>query len=199
MLPLEILGTIIGLLYIWLEYRASIWLWAAGIVMPAIYIVVYFEARLYADAAINVYYLLAAFYGIAVWLRGKRSRTQAGESIGKEDAKPLSIRHFPPGLWWNAAAASAALTLGIAWLLGFTDSDVRWFDALTTALSIVTMWMLAQKYAEQWLLWIAVDAICVGLYIYKDLYPTAALYALYCIIAVFGYKKWCKMAKESLL
>ncbi len=187
---LELLGAAVGLLYIWLEYRASIWLWVAGIVMPAIYVFVYFDARLYADAAINVYYLLAAFYGIAVWLLGRRDT----EGDVREE---LPIRSMPSHLWLRLGLIAAVLTFGIAWLLGFTDSDVRWLDALTTALSIVAMWMLAQKFVEQWLVWILVDAICVFLYLYKSLHPTAALYALYCFIAVFGYLKWRKLAKGS--
>ncbi len=187
---LELLGAAVGLLYIWLEYRASIWLWVAGIVMPAIYVFVYFDARLYADAAINVYYILAAFYGIAVWLCGRRAAAE-------ETREELPVRQTPLHLWLRLALISAVLTFGVAWLLGFTDSDVRWLDALTTALSIVAMWMLARKYAEQWLVWILVDAVYVFLYLYKSLYPTAALYALYCIIAVFGYLKWRRMAQNS--
>ncbi len=192
---LEIIGTIVGLLYIWLEYRASVWLWLAGIVMPAIYTVVYFDARLYADAAINVYYLLAAFYGLGVWLWGRHKAVPDGTASGEaEHSGQIGIRRYPKSRWLPTAFITIVLTGGIAWLLGFTDSDVRWLDAATTAMSIVAMWMLAQKYAEQWLVWIAVDAVYVYLYAYKDLYPTAALYALYCLIAVFGYVKWLRLA-----
>lgn len=79
----------------------------------------------------------------------------------------------------------------IAWILiEYTDSNVPWLDSFTTALSIVGMWMLARKYIEQWFAWILVDIVCCGLYIYKDLYFTSALYGLYSIIAIFGYFKW---------
>lgn len=71
---LEIIGTIIGLLYLWLEYRASIYLWIAGIIMPAIYIFVYYKARLYADFGINIYYLLAAVYGWIIWKYGSKKQ-----------------------------------------------------------------------------------------------------------------------------
>jgi len=84
--------------------------------------------------------------------------------------------------------------IGIAWILiEYTDSNVPWLDSFTTALSIVGMWMLARKYIEQWFAWIIVDIVCCGLYIYKDLYFTSALYGLYSIIAIFGYFKWKKL------
>lgn len=83
---LEITGTLIGLIYLWLEYRASIYLWIAGIIMPAIYIFVYYRAGLYADFGINIYYLLAAVYGWIVWMRG----------AGRESKAELPITHTPP-------------------------------------------------------------------------------------------------------
>jgi len=90
------------------------------------------------------------------------------------------------------------LLLFIAFILiQYTDSTVPWLDSLTTALSIVAMWMLARKYVEQWLVWIVVDAVSAGLYIYKELYFTAGLYALYTVIAYFGYKEWIRLMKEA--
>ena len=94
-------------------------------------------------------------------------------------------------------AVFAATFAGIAWILiNFTDSNVPLLDSFTTALSIIGMWMLARKYVEQWWAWIGVDAVSAGLYVYKGLDFTAALYALYTIIAIFGYFKWKKMMKE---
>ena len=87
--------------------------------------------------------------------------------------------------------------VGIAWILiRFTNSNVPWLDSFTTALSIVGMWMLARKYVEQWWAWIVVDIVSAGLYVYKDLNFTAGLYALYTIIAIFGYFKWKRMMER---
>jgi nicotinamide mononucleotide transporter len=77
-------------------------------------------------------------------------------------------------------------------LIYFTDSNVPAWDALSTALSAIGMWLLARKYIEQWWVWIIVDIISVGLYIYKGIYFYAALYALYIVIAVLGYINWKK-------
>lgn len=198
---LEIIGTLVGLLYLWLEYRASIYLWIAGIVMPAIYIFVYYEAGLYADFGINIYYLGAAIYGWMMWkygsfLRRKFLRKQVSGKEGRKEEQEaeLPITRMPLRYLLPLTAIFALTLVGIAWILiNFTDSNVPWLDSFTTALSIIGMWMLARKYVEQWWAWIAVDAVSFGLYIYKGLDYTAALYGLYTIIAIFGYLKWKKM------
>lgn len=197
---LEIFGTIIGLVYLWLEYRASIYLWIAGIIMPAIYIFVYYDAGLYADFGINIYYLIAAIYGWFFWMWGRRkgkaaNKTQTG-TASTATSQELPIIHTPWKYYIPLAITFIISFFLIAWILiDFTDSNVPWLDSFTTALSIVGMWMLARKYIEQWFAWIVVDIVCCGLYIYKDLYFTSALYGLYSIIAIFGYFKWKKLMK----
>ena len=183
---LDILGFTVGLVYLYLEYRASIWLWLASIVMPAVDMVLYFKAGLYADFGMAIYYCLAAVYGYAVWhFGGKRS---------DGEAKSLPITHFPRRLVAPTAAVLAALWLLIGWFLATqTNSTVPVTDAFTTALSIVALWALARKYAEQWLLWLAVDAVCCALYVYKGIPFKAAIYGLYTVVAVFGYRKWLQM------
>lgn len=201
---LEIIGTFVGLAYLWLEYRASIYLWIAGIIMPAIYLFVYYNAGLYADFGINVYYLGAAIYGWTMWKYGsllRRAILRRKATDGEEQRQEtLPITRIPRRYLFPLAVAFAAAFVGIAWILiRFTDSNVPWLDSFTTALSIIGMWMLARKYVEQWWAWIAVDAVSTGLYIYKGLDFTAALYGLYTIIAIFGYLKWRKMMKKEQL
>lgn len=179
---LEIAGTAIGLLYLYLEYKASVWLWVASIVMPAIYLVVYYDAGLYADFGISVYYLIASVYGLVCWVRGK----------GRDDnGVALQIGHTPRAMYWRLGMVTVVLFGAIGYILSrYTDSTVPWADAFTTSLSIVAMWMLARKYVEQWVMWIVADVACSVLYVYKDLWWTGGLYLLYAVIAVFGYRKW---------
>lgn len=181
---IELLGTAIGLLYLWYEYHASRWVWVTGIIMPAIYIYVYWQAGLYADFAINIYYVLAAGYGWWAWQRRKGNDQQTYISVTRCPRKKAWALTFVALILWGA--------IGIL-LLTLTNSNVPWSDSFTTALGIVGMYMLARKYLEQWWVWVAVDAVCVVLYIYKGLYPTAALYALYTGIAMAGYYKWKKL------
>ena len=191
-MALEILGTAVGIIYLWLEYRASIYLWIAGIIMPAIYIFIYYDAGLYADFGINIYYLLIALYG---WVAWKTGFTLSGK---KKKSGELPISHAPTHIWARIVAAYIAAQLFITWVLvEYTDSTVPIADSFTTALSIVGMWMLARKYIEQWWVWCIVDVASSALYIYKELYFTAALYAVYAIIAIFGYRKWKKMMQHE--
>lgn len=182
---LEILGFSIGILYLWWEYHANAKLWLASVVMPAISMWIYFSKGLYADFGINIYYLAIAVYGYAAWTR--RSRTDSP----KASAPELPVRHITAAATAVATAAFAVLWAAL-WLFldRCTDSTVAPYDAFTTALSIVAMWLLARKYAEQWLAWAVVDVVCVGLYIYKGIPFYATLYGVYTVVAVFGYRKW---------
>ena len=190
---LEILGVLTGVVYLWLEYRANIYLWIAGIIMPAIYIFVYYDAGLYADFAINIYYLAIALYG---WLAWKTGFTLFGKK--KATSHELPVSHTPRTSRPKIIAAYIIAQAVIVWvLINYTDSTVAWADSFTTALSIVGMWMLARKYIEQWWVWCVVDIASSALYIYKGLNFTAILYAVYAIIAIFGYCKWKKMIPDE--
>lgn len=188
---LEILGVITGVAYLWLEYRANIYLWIAGIIMPAIYIFVYYDAGLYADFAINIYYLAIALYGWLAWRTGFRLFGR------REEKRELAIGRTPQKMWPALIAAYVIAQIFIAYILiRYTDSTVPYADSFTTALSIIGMWMLARKYIEQWWVWCIVDVTSSVLYIYKGLYFTAVLYAVYAIISIFGYGKWKRMMQQ---
>lgn len=181
---LDIFTTILGLVYIWLEYRASIWLWLVGVVMPALDIVLYWRHGLYGDAGMACYYTLAAIYGFLFW-KFKKS--------GKTDTE-LPITHMPLK-YYLPATVGFFVAWGITYyiLVTWTNSTVPLLDAFTNALSFVGLWALARKFVEQWLFWIVVDVVCCYLYITKGIPFKAALYGLYVVIAVAGYYKWKKM------
>ena len=183
-LAFEVLGTIVGLIYLYYEYKAHRLLWLMGIIMPAVSIGVYYNAGLYADMGINIYYILAGVYGYIVWtFKNKRRRTVE-----------LPITRTPRRTYIYAIAITICTHCAIYTILRhFTDSTVPGWDAFTTALSITAMWMLARKYIEQWWVWIVIDIASAGLYIYKGIYFYAALYALYAVVAVLGYYNWKKL------
>lgn len=185
---LEILGFLVGLLYLWWEYRADSKLWLASLVMPCISMWIYYSKGLYADFGINIYYLAIAVYGYIAWTR------RHGAPRSATSPATLPITHTPPQMAAVCAAAAAVLWAALYFILKYlTDSTVPAADAFTTALSIVGLWMLARKWVEQWLVWLVVDAVCVGLYIYKDICFYAALYGIYTVIAWCGYRKWRRM------
>lgn len=187
---LDIITTILGLIYIWLEYKASIALWVVGIIMPALDIVLYWQHGLYGDAAMACYYTVAAIYGYCIW-RFCKKRNQ------RED-EPMPVTHmrkslYLPTLVFFLLAWAATWYVLVTW----TNSNVPCLDAFTNALSFVGLWSLARKYVEQWLFWIIVDIVCTYLYISKGIPFKAGLYALYVIIAIAGWKKWNEMAKQA--
>lgn len=187
---LDIVTTVLGLVYIWLEYKASIALWLVGIVMPAMDVWLYWSHGLYGDAGMAVYYTVAAIYGYAVWKFGRKQ----GQSKGSE----MPITHFRRKLILPTAVcffAEWALTYYI--LKTYTNSTVPMTDAFTNAMSFVGLWALSRKYIEQWLFWIAVDMVCAYLYVGKGIPFKAGLYALYVVIAVLGYFKWKRMMEEQ--
>lgn len=154
--------------------------------MPLVHGILYLESGIYADAAMQLYYVAAGVYGLIVW---KRKPRKSGDGV---------IRHTHRGWIVPLVAVYALLHVALYYILTeFTDSRVPLFDSMSTALSIVAMWMLSRKLVEQWLVWLVVDMISVGLYIYKGIPITALLYTLYCVLAVLGYLRWRKMANHQ--
>ena len=200
---LDLLTTRLGLAYIILEYRASIWLWAVGFAMQALGIVLYYEKGLYADCGMEFYYLAMTVYGWWNWARrgkrGARNEERETRNEEREARSELPIRHFPLrlALLWTAITLTAWAAI-YYFLVTFTDSRVPVADSFTTALSFVGIWALARKYLEQWLIWIVVDVVTCGLYFYKEIPFKASLYGLYVVIAIAGYHKWRKMMKNEV-
>lgn len=194
---LDIVTTVLGLLYIWFEYRASLWLWLVGFLMQSLGIVLYYQKGLYADCAMEFYYLAMTVYGYWRWVAKspkKKNGKPTGTDSASQPASGLPIRHFPRRLvlpWLLIIAAVWAVIYFL--LVTFTNSNVPLADSFTTALSIVGIWALAHKYLEQWFIWIAVDVVTSILYFYKDIPFKAGLYALYVVIAVMGFFKWRRM------
>lgn len=183
---IELSATFFGLLYILLSIKQSIWCWPAGLITSALYVYVFFISKFYADMSLQVYYVVVSIYGWYHWQYGSKSKK----------ADDLKITTLKPNLAIVLTLITAALFVLIAYILiNFTDSTIPYWDAFTTAASFVATWMLARKIIEHWLIWIVVDAISMGLYAYKELYPTVILFAVYTILAVLGYFEWKKKIK----
>jgi nicotinamide mononucleotide transporter len=187
---LDITTTVLGLAYILLEYRASVWMWVVGAAMQLLGIVLYYQKGLYADCGMEFYYLAVTAYGFWKWNKKNTETLELSEnSLNAENALP--IRHFPKHQVAEWVAATLVIWLAIYQvLIHFTNSTVPVADAFTTALSIVGIWALAHKYLEQWFVWIVVDVVTCWLYWQKDIPFKASLYALYVVIAVFGFFRW---------
>jgi len=183
----EIIGTLSGFIFLYLEIKQNKWLWPVGLFSSLMYIYVFFVSKFYADMGLQFYYVFISIYG---WFHWSRANAQ-----GKET---LPVTHLTKSLFFKLFLASLFLYIGISLILiHHTDSPLPYWDAFTTALSIVATWMLARKILEQWLVWIIVDAVSMGLYIYKGLYPTSVLFLVYTALALVGYLQWKKEMVKS--
>ncbi len=188
---IELLGAILGLLYIFFSIRQNILTWPTGLLTSVIYSYVFLKTGFYADMGLQVYYVVISIYGWYFWLKGAKNKNSAehNELPVQKCSKKLIVKLFLSTL--------AIYFIILIVLLKFTDSAIPYMDTLTTALSIVATWMLAKKYIEHWLIWIFVDLFSAGLYIYKNLWPTVILFLVYTIMAFFGYLEWKKDIKHS--
>ncbi len=193
---LEFIGVILGLIYIYMEYRASIHLWVIGAIMPAVYAIVYFQAGIYAQCGIQIYYIIAAIYGWWMWKQARRKgATSSDDAQGIMRISMLRLTRL--------LLLATLPSIPTYFLLRPFNADaiVTLLDAYIAGLSMIAMWMLSRKFAEQWLAWLVVDIVCVALYLYLsltsevNLFATAGLYTLYSALAVVGYLKWRKMAE----
>lgn len=177
----EVCGTITGFLYLGFSIRQSFLTWPVGLLNAVFYIAVFFSSKIYADMVLQFYYVVISIYGWWAWYRGR-----AG-------SHKLEVTKTSRKLWLKLIVAVIFLFVFIAFILNqFTDSRVPVLDGFVTAVSIVATWMLAQKKIEHWLLWVVVDAVSIGLFILKELYPTTLLFLVYTILAVYGYFEWRK-------
>ena len=180
---IEVLGAVTGLIYLYLEIKQNIWLWPVGIATSAFYIYVFFTSKFYADMGLQVYYLVISIYGWWHWLYG-------GDSAGKQE---LPITRTSVKQWINLVLVTLALFGVMVFVLrSYTDSPVPVGDAFVTALSITGTWMLARKLIEHWWIWVVVNLVSLGLFIWKELYPTSVLFFFYFTMAVVGYYQWRK-------
>ena len=182
---IEITGVILSLIYLHLSIRQKVGLWFFGIISSIFYTVVFVESGLYADMSLQVYYIAISIYGWIHWKKGH---------ISQKEEIPATFMASKD--WIIAVIGTVVVCLLYYFILTrYTDSTVPVTDSIVGALSVVGTWMLAKKFIENWLVWIVADAICVGLYIYKDLYPTSVLNVIYTIMAGVGYWQWKKGMK----
>jgi len=180
----EILAVITGIVSVYLSTRENIWSWPTALVNVSLYFVVFYEAKLYADMGLQVVYFALSLYGWYEWLYGGENRTELHVS---RTTASLGVRLLLIGV-------TAAAVLGTV-LARFTDAALPYLDSATTSTSLVAQWMMTRKILENWAVWIAVDVVYVGMFIFKRLYLTAGLYAVFLVLAVMGYVQW----KRSLV
>ena len=179
MSPLELIAAVVGALSVYLSVRQNIWSWPTAIVNVVLYTLVFYDAKLYADMGLQVIYAALSVYGWYEWLHGGENKTA------------LHVTRTGPrlGTTLSIIALAGAGILGVV-LRGATDAALPFMDSFLSSTSLVAQWMMTKKKLENWLVWIAVDVLYVGMFIFKHLYLTAGLYAVFLVLALRGYADW---------
>lgn len=178
--PLELTSFLLSVLTVALNIRQLHWAWLFSIASSALYALVFFDARLYGDMALQFVFVAVSGWGWYCWLAGR-------------DGQQLPVSALETRVRWQFAAGWLAL-FGICamFLHRFTDTDVPLEDGFLTAGSLIGQYLLSRKKIENWHVWIIVDTLYVGLYMYKQLYLTALLYAIFIAMAAAGLRNWSK-------
>jgi len=180
----EIIGVVIGLCYLYGEYKCSIYLWYVGILMSLFYIYIFYTAHLYANMGIYTYNLAANVYGLIIWKKSltEDSTTTQGQS---------SVTTCPKKYYLPLLLCFVGCFIILYFLLTKIDgSAVPIVDAFVATLSVLAMWLLAHKYIEHWWLWIVVNTTSVIMCCLTGLYASAIMFTVYAIVSVLGYRHW---------
>jgi nicotinamide mononucleotide transporter len=183
---LELVAVVFGIVSVYLSSRQNIISWPTAIVNVSLFTVLFFRAGLYSDTGLQVVYLILSIYGWYQWLYGGAGHTK------------LPVTRTPRRTW------VILIGLGIVlWVLLWTvtsrlpGTSLARLDAATTTISLIAQWMMTRKLLENWLLWVGVDVVYIGMFIYKGLYLTAFNYSVYLVIAAFAYFAWKRSMREN--
>lgn len=178
-MTLEWIAASLGLISVWLTVRRHILCWPTGLAMVLLYLVIFYRAKLYSDMLLQVVYVALQIYGWYAWLHGGQNR------------QSLVVSRLPR--WqiapWLLAGTLMTLVTGTA-MDRFTDAASPYADATVTQASLIAQWFMGRKILDSWPVWIFVDVVSIGLFWTRGLYPTAGLYAIFLVMAIWGWKEW---------
>jgi nicotinamide mononucleotide transporter len=175
----EVLAVILAVIYLLLAIRQNIWCWAAAAISTLLYLFIMFEARLYMESVLQLFYLAMAGYGWYQWRQG---------GIG---GSALAVSTWP----WHRHVIATGSVLALVFVSGelltrYSDAALPFLDSLTTWGAVVATFMVTRKILENWIYWFVIDAVSIVLYLNRELYFTAVLFAAYLVMIIIGYRSW---------
>jgi nicotinamide mononucleotide transporter len=177
--PFEVVAAVAGAVSVYLSARENIWSWPTAIVNVSLYTFIFYESGLFSDMGLQVVYLALSIYGWYEWLHGGAHRTR------------LRVSHATPRLWAVSGAVAVVFWLALARYTSTLEGvSYPYLDSGLTTMSLVAQWMMTRKILENWVLWIIADIVYVPMYIFKGLYVTAGLYAVFLVLAILGLIEW---------
>ena len=182
----EVLAVVLAIAYLVLAIRQNIWCWAAAALSTLLYLFIMYEASLYMESALQIFYLAMAAYGWRQWRHG-------GAGGGELTVTTRPLRHHVV-----AVGSVLALVLVSGELLSrYSEAALPFLDSLTTWGAVIATWMVARKILENWIYWFVIDAVSIGLYLSRELYFTAGLFGAYLVMIVIGYRSWRASMREQ--
>ena len=178
---IEAVAVFFGILSVVMVVRQNIWCWPFGLVQVTLYVYIFLEVKLYSDLILHIVYIILQIYGWHHWLHGGRNDTEL----------EVSQLDYRGRLVWPVCALVGTALWGYG-MATFTDASLPYGDAFTTVTSLVAQWLMARKRIENWLFWIAVDVVAIGIYWQKELVLTSGLYAIFLGLSVVGWFAWRK-------
>ena len=184
---LELVACVLGIWMVVCNARVNPLAWPLAIISSALYALLFAHSRLYGEGGLQIVFILVGLWGWWQWLRGTG-----------DDGQPLVVRRLSPAQRWRVLAATLAAwpLLGLL-LASATDSDVPYLDALPTVGSLAGQWLLARKWIENWPVWVLVNIVSIALFAYKSLWLTVALYAVFALMALWGWRAWQRLLPTS--
>ena len=183
---IEWVAAALGVINISLLIFRSVWNYPFGIAMVALYTFIFFEKRLYAESGLQIFFILAQLWGWYLWVKVE----------GEDDRVPVRwLSNLGRAVWFTV---TAAVSLNLGWLMHqFTNAAMPYADAGIAGASVAAQILLAYRRIENWVLWIAIDVAAIGLYINRELYPTAGLYGGFLVLSLIGLKEWIAAEKNG--
>jgi len=191
---LELIAMVTALIYVVLAAKGNIYCWPAALISTLLYTFIFYDFYLWMDSLLQVYYMGMAFYGWYCWRQAKNDQLTT---------KPITKYIFSIQQWAMKTHVISIVLLAIAsvlvgWLMEkYTPTDFPYLDSATTVFAIFATYLITQKVLENWLYWVVIDLLSIYIYVQKGLTPTAVLFVLYVILAVYGYIKWAKILKNQ--
>jgi nicotinamide mononucleotide transporter len=183
---IELIAALLGLINVALLWRRSIWNYPFGMAMVSLYAVIFWQARLYSEAGLQVFFFVVQIYGWALWARNG----------GGQGPVKVSWMEGRERLAWGVITAALSLSLG--WLMHrFTNAALPFADSAIAGASIAAQFLLSFRRIENWVLWIVIDLASIPLYINRELYLTAGLYCLLLALSVLGLRDWIAAQRKS--
>ncbi|NQY36415.1 MAG: nicotinamide mononucleotide transporter [Alteromonadaceae bacterium] len=183
---LELIAVVTALLYVVLAAKANIWCWPAALISTLLFTVIFYEVYLWMDSLLQIYYMVMAVYG---WYSWRNSR-----KLSFQNTQVIEITRWPVNKHIKIIVLLGCISIVLGWLMSnYTVAHFPYFDSATTVFAVFTTYLVVIKVLENWLYWIVIDLVSIYLYIEKDLTPTAVLFGLYVVLAIYGYFQWRKM------